>query len=70
MDRDALKVTATIDANVVGDGFWNGDENSQYAIGMDSEANPGTIVWHRSNDWRLFGRMYGWKRVAKIVGNN
>lgn len=65
MDKDRMNVKIIISAVMVQPGMWDTDAHAQYAIAMD--APDGSIVWHRSRDWRLYGMQYGWSRVAKIV---
>lgn len=64
VDADAMRVLLTIQPEMVEAGMWNTDAHAQYAIAMNNER--GEIVWHRSRDWRLYGSMYGWTRVARI----
>lgn len=58
------KVKIIVAPEMVQPGMWNSDNHAQYAIAMDSD--NGDIVWHRSADWALYGRMYGFSRVARI----
>lgn len=64
IDADATRVMLAIRPDMVESGLWNTDAHAQYAVAMDKD--NGEIVWHRSADWRIFGAMYGWTRVAKI----
>lgn len=57
-------ITQTVVSSIVIDGPWNSDAGADMAILMDGEKGP---VWVRSRDWAIYGRMYGWARVARIV---
>lgn len=59
------QVTLTVPASQVAPPLWNGEQDAQYAVLMDTDGVPTT--WVRSADWAIYGRMHGWDRVARIA---
>lgn len=60
------RITRTVRIDdVSGTVGWRGDEKSDYAVLMTN--SDGSTVWLLSADWSMYGMMYGYDRVARVV---
>lgn len=64
MNKTDITRTVRID-EVSGTVGWRGDEKSDFAVLMTNA--DGSTVWLLSRDWSMYGTLYGFDRVARVV---